>query len=185
MCINDNIKKYFKIINILIDSWLNHGKFVPLLEYVETDTVENILKYIYILSEIIHSFSLTLQIFIMSYLFLTCFCWSCPLILDSLMAKNPTVIQSSIHCLFYFAWQTIFADYIFVTAAMKLKYACSFDGKLWKNKFCFLCTLKSRDITLLIKIHTVKAMVFPLVMYGCQSWTIKKAEHQRIDAFEL
>ena len=45
--------------------------------------------------------------------------------------------------------------------------------------------LKSRDITLPTKIHTIKAMVFPVVMYGCESWTIKKAEHQRIDAFEL
>ena len=45
--------------------------------------------------------------------------------------------------------------------------------------------LKSRDITLLTKVHLVKAMVFPVVMYGCKSWTIKKAEHQRIDAFEL
>ena len=45
--------------------------------------------------------------------------------------------------------------------------------------------LKSRDITLLTKVHLVKAMVFPVVLYGCESWTIKKAEHQRIDAFEL
>ena len=45
--------------------------------------------------------------------------------------------------------------------------------------------LKSRDITLPTKVHLVKAMVFPVVMYGCESWTIKKAEHQRIDAFEL
>ena len=45
--------------------------------------------------------------------------------------------------------------------------------------------LKSRDITLLTKVHLVKAMVFPVVMYGCESWTIKKAECQRIDAFEL
>ena len=45
--------------------------------------------------------------------------------------------------------------------------------------------LKSRDITLLTKFRVVKAMVFPVVMYGCESWTIKKAEHQRIDAFEL
>ena len=44
---------------------------------------------------------------------------------------------------------------------------------------------KSRDITLLTKVHLVKAMVFPVVMYGCESWTVKKAEHQRIDAFEL
>ena len=45
--------------------------------------------------------------------------------------------------------------------------------------------LKSRDITLLTKVHIVKAMVFPVVIYGCESWTIKNAEHQRIDAFEL
>ena len=45
--------------------------------------------------------------------------------------------------------------------------------------------LKSRDITFLTKVHLVKAMVFPVVRYGCESWTIKKAEHQRIDAFEV
>ena len=45
--------------------------------------------------------------------------------------------------------------------------------------------LKSRDITLPTKVHLVKAMVFPVVMYGCESWSIKKAEHQRIDASEL
>ena len=45
--------------------------------------------------------------------------------------------------------------------------------------------LKSRDITLPTKVHLVKAMVFPVAMYGCESWTIKKAEHQRIDAFEV
>ena len=45
--------------------------------------------------------------------------------------------------------------------------------------------LKSRDITLLTKIHLVKAMVFPVIMYGCESWTVKKAEHRRIDAFDL
>ena len=45
--------------------------------------------------------------------------------------------------------------------------------------------LKSRDITLPTKVHLVKAMVFPVVMYGCESWTVKKTEHQRIDAFEL
>ena len=45
--------------------------------------------------------------------------------------------------------------------------------------------LKSRNITLPTKVHLVKAVVFPVVLYGCESWTIKKAEHQRIDAFEL
>ena len=47
------------------------------------------------------------------------------------------------------------------------------------------CILKSRDITLPTKVHLVKAMVFPVVMYGCESWAIKKVERQRIDAFEL
>ena len=45
--------------------------------------------------------------------------------------------------------------------------------------------LKSRDITLPIKVHLIKAMVFPVVIYGCESWTIEKADHRRIDAFEL
>ena len=47
------------------------------------------------------------------------------------------------------------------------------------------CIFKSRDITLLTKVNLVKAMVFPVVMYGCESWTVKKAKHRRIDAFEL
>ena len=47
------------------------------------------------------------------------------------------------------------------------------------------CILKGRDITLPTKVHKITAMVFPVVMYGCESWTIKKAELQRIDAFEL
>ena len=59
-----------------------------------------------------------------------------------------------------------------MTAAMKLKDAYSLDS-----------ILKSRDITLPTKFRLVKAMVFPVVMYGCESWTIKKAERQRIDAF--
>ena len=54
------------------------------------------------------------------------------------------------------------------------------EEELWPT-----CILKCRDITLPTKVHLVKAMVFPGVMYGCESWTIKKAEHQRIDAFEL
>ena len=47
------------------------------------------------------------------------------------------------------------------------------------------CILKSRDITLLTKVHLVKTLVFSVIMYGCESWTIKKAEHRRTDAFEL
>ena len=65
-----------------------------------------------------------------------------------------------------------------VTEAMKLL----FGRKAMTN---LSSILKSRDIALLTKVYLVKAMVFPVVMYGCESWTIKKAEHQRIDAFEL
>ena len=53
-----------------------------------------------------------------------------------------------------------------------------------KNNTNLDSILKSRDITLPTKVHLVKDMVFPLVTYGCESWTIKKAEHRRIDAFE-
>ena len=67
-----------------------------------------------------------------------------------------------------------------VTAAMKLKDACSL-----KKSYDLDSILKSRDITLPTKVRLVKAMVFPVVMDGCESWTLKKAEHQRIDAFEL
>ena len=54
-----------------------------------------------------------------------------------------------------------------------------------KSKDKIKIKIKSRDITLPTKVHLIKAMVFPVVMYGCESWTIKKAERQRIDAFEL
>ena len=67
-------------------------------------------------------------------------------------------------------------------AAMKLKATCSFKGNSWQN---IDSILKSRNITLLTKICIVKAVVFPVVMYKCESWTIKKAEHQRIAAFKL
>ena len=63
---------------------------------------------------------------------------------------------------------------------MTLKDAYSLEGKLWPT----YSILKSRDMTS-SKVHLVKAMVFPVVMYGCESWTIKKAEHQKIDASEL
>ena len=67
-----------------------------------------------------------------------------------------------------------------VIAAMKLKDACSLEAMTNLDRI-----LKSRDITLLTKVHIVKAMVFPVIMYRYESWTIKKAEHRRIDAFEL
>ena len=65
-----------------------------------------------------------------------------------------------------------------VTTTMKLKDACSLEENLDSR-------LKSGDITLSTKVHLIKAMVFPVVMYGCESWTVKKAEHRSIDAFEL
>ena len=68
-----------------------------------------------------------------------------------------------------------------VTAAMKLR--CLLLGR--KAITNLNSILKSRDITLPTKIYIVKAMVFPVVMFGCESWTVKKAEHWRIDAFEL
>ena len=82
-------------------------------------------------------------------------------------------------------WQTLFSwatkSLQMVIAAMKLKDAPwkeSYDQPRQHIK-------NSRDITLPTKVRLVKAMVFPIVMYGCESWTIKKAEHRRIDAFEL
>ena len=68
-----------------------------------------------------------------------------------------------------------------VTAAMKLKDACSLEEVVTNLD----SLLKSRDITLLTNVRLFKAMIFPVVVYGCESWTIKKAEHRRIDAFEL
>ena len=69
-----------------------------------------------------------------------------------------------------------------VTAAMKLKDAYSLQRKVMTNLDSIF---KSRDITLLTKVRIVKAMVFPVVTYGCENWTIKKAKHQITDAFEL
>ena len=84
----------------------------------------------------------------------------------------------------------IVADFIFGGSKITADGDCSHEIKrhlLFGRKVMtnLDSILKSRDITLPTKIHLVKAMVFPVVMYGCESWTIKKAEHQRIDAFEL
>ena len=82
-------------------------------------------------------------------------------------------------------WQTLFLgvpkSLQMVTAAKKLKDAYSLEEVMTNLD----SILKGRDITLPTKVRLVKAMVFPMVMYGCESLTIKKAEHQRIDAFEL
>ena len=82
------------------------------------------------------------------------------------------------------------ADFIFLGSKITADGDCSHEIKR-----CLLLgrkvmtnpdsILKTRDMTLSTKVHLVKAMLFPVVMYGCDSWTIKKAEHQRIDAFEL
>ena len=82
------------------------------------------------------------------------------------------------------------ADFIFLTSRITAGGDCSceikrhllFERKIMTNLDSIL---KSRDITLTTKVCLVKAMVFPVVMYGCDIWTIRKAEHQRIDAFEL
>ena len=85
--------------------------------------------------------------------------------------------------------QTV-ADFIFLGSKITAGGACSHEikGHLLLGKKALTnveSTLKSRDITLPTKVCLVKAMVFLVVMYGCESWTIKKAEHLRIDAFEL
>ena len=82
------------------------------------------------------------------------------------------------------------ADFIFLGSKIASDGDCSHEIKrhlLLRRKVMTSLDsiLKSRDITLPIKVHLVKAMVFPVVMYGCESWTIKKAERRRIDAFEL
>ena len=81
------------------------------------------------------------------------------------------------------------ADFIFLDSKISADGDCSHEIKrrllLGRNMFGLDSILKSRDITLPTKVHLVKAMVFPVVMYGCESWTVKKAEHRRIDAFEL
>ena len=82
------------------------------------------------------------------------------------------------------------ADFIFLGSKITADGDCSHEIKrrlLLGRKFMthLDSILKSRDITLSTKVRLAKAMVFPVVMYGCESWTIKKAERQRIDGFEL
>ena len=82
------------------------------------------------------------------------------------------------------------SDFIFLGSKITANGDCSYEIKrhllLGRKVMTSLDSiLKSRDITLPAKVHLVKAMVFPVVMYGCESWTVKKAEHQRIDAFGL
>ena len=83
-------------------------------------------------------------------------------------------------------WQTLFSWASKITAdddcSQEIKRRLVLGRKVMTNLDSIL---KSRDITLPTKVHVVKAMVFPVVMYGCESWTIKQAEHRRTDAFEL
>ena len=94
------------------------------------------------------------------------------------------------------AWQIegekveVVTDFLFLGSRISADGDCSCEIKRWlllgrKAMTNLDSVLKSRDITLLTKVHIVKAMVFPVVMYSCESWTIKEAECQRIDAFEL
>ena len=81
-------------------------------------------------------------------------------------------------------------DFIFLGSQITADGDCSLEIKrclfLGRKAMTNLDSiLKSRDITLLTKVHLVKALIFPVVMYGCESWTVKKAEHPRTDAFEL
>ena len=81
-------------------------------------------------------------------------------------------------------------DFIFLGSKITADGDCSHEIKTHlllgrKVTTNIVSILKSRDITLPAKVHLVKAMVFPVVIYGCESWTIKNAEHRRIDAFEL
>ena len=99
-----------------------------------------------------------------------------------IMASSPII-----------SWQIdgeIVADFIILGSKITADVDCSHEIKrrlLLGRKVIFNLDsiLKSRDITLPTKVHLVEAMVFPVVRYGCESWTIKKAEHQRIDVFEL
>ena len=86
-------------------------------------------------------------------------------------------------------WKLV-ADFIFLGSKITVDGDCSHEIKrrllLTRKVMTNLDSIfKSKDITLPTKFHLVKAMVFPVVMYGCESWTVKKAEHHRIDAFEL
>ena len=81
-------------------------------------------------------------------------------------------------------------DFIFLDSKITSDGDCSHEIKIFllfgrKAMTNLDSILKRRDITLLTKVHLVKAMVFPVVMYGCENWIIKKAEHQRIDVFQL
>ena len=103
--------------------------------------------------------------------------------------QKTKIMASSPIALWQIDGETV-ADFIFLGSKITADGDCSHEikrrllcGRKVMTKLDSM--LKSRDITLPTKVRLVKAMVFPVVMYGCQSWTIRKAEHQRIDAFDL
>ena len=103
--------------------------------------------------------------------------------------QKPKIMASGPRTSWQIGGETV-ADFIFLGFKITADGDCSHEIKrcllLGRKVMTSLDSiLKSRDITLSTKIRLVKAMLFPVVMYGCDSWTIKKAEHQRIDAFEL
>ena len=106
--------------------------------------------------------------------------------------RKTKIMASSIITSWQIDGETIgtLTDFIFLGSKITADGDCSHEikrGLLLRRKAMSNLDniLKSRDITLLTKVCLVKAMIFPVVVYGCESWTIKKAEHQRIDTFEL
>ena len=87
--------------------------------------------------------------------------------------ESPFISSSGLKCIRLFVVVVGFCTFLFNDRILERKAMTNLDT-----------ILKSRDITLLTKVHLAKAMVFPVVMHGCENWTIKKAEHPRIDAFE-
>ena len=117
-----------------------------------------------------------------------CICWSCiPPSSNRILTifRTEMTLKSPVSCL-----QTRLCLNHLWSIVSPIQKMCSWISwvvheSAWKAMTNLESILKSRDITLLTKVHIVKAMVFPIVMYRCESWTIKKTEHWRIDAFEL
>ena len=110
--------------------------------------------------------------------------------MPSLLKLNKTKIMASGPITSWQIDEETVADFLFLGYKITADGNCSYEIKrrllLGRKVMTNLDSLlKSRDITLSTKVRLVEAMVFPVVMYGCESWTIKKAEHLRIDAFEL
>ena len=108
-----------------------------------------------------------------------------PLRVRNICVFSPVIIMAAT-----IYWNGLVTDFIFLDSKITADGDCSHEIKrcLFLGRKAMInleSILKSRDINLLTKVHIIKAMIFPVVMYGCESWTIKKAERRRIDAFEL